>query len=87
MIRRLFPALLVLVSSFASAAEELRGENDVVYARFGDREVSLDWTRPDDEEVRPGVGVDVECPVNGLAEAPAPGVAGEDEVHDRVRVR
>lgn len=55
MIRRLFPALLVLVSSFASAAEELRGENDVVYARFGDREVSLDWTRPDDEEVRPGI--------------------------------
>lgn len=34
---------------------ELRVERDVVYARFGEREVHLDWFRPDDEKLRPGI--------------------------------
>ncbi|MDF1861784.1 MAG: alpha/beta hydrolase [Verrucomicrobiales bacterium] len=34
---------------------DLRSENDVVYAKFGDREVQLDWFRPANEETLPGI--------------------------------
>lgn len=34
---------------------ELRSEKGVAYAKFGDREVHLDWFRPDDEKTYPGI--------------------------------
>ncbi len=46
--------LLVLISVGVDAGE-VESTHDVVYAQYGDRELHLDWFRPDDDKIYPGV--------------------------------
>ncbi|MCG8601292.1 MAG: alpha/beta hydrolase [Verrucomicrobiales bacterium] len=50
------PAFLFLCSiAIGDEQGELRIRTDVAYAKFGGREVHLDWFRPDDKNVYPGI--------------------------------
>lgn len=55
MTRIIIALALLLVSLFPTKAGELRETTNVAYARFGEHEVLLDWYRPDDERVYPGI--------------------------------
>lgn len=49
-------ALVLLVSSaFADETSSLKQGGEVVYASYVDRELHLDWVRPDNDEIYPGI--------------------------------
>lgn len=52
-----FLITLTLIATAAAFSEEplLKAESEVVYARYGEREMHLEWYRPDDEAVYPGI--------------------------------
>jgi pectinesterase len=50
--RTFLRGLLILISGGSLAAEEAR---DVVFATYGERELQLDWFRPDNEAICPGI--------------------------------
>lgn len=52
---RPFVLPLLLCAGFVRSEEPLREAREVEYAAFGDRAVELDWFRPDNESVLPGI--------------------------------
>lgn len=53
---RALSILSILAIATAGLAEEsVKAVTDVTYAKVGERELKLDWFRPDDEETYPGI--------------------------------
>ncbi|MDF1738319.1 MAG: alpha/beta hydrolase [Verrucomicrobiales bacterium] len=50
----LLTGLMLLISAGAGAVE-LKATHEVAYAKYGERELLLDWFRPDDDKIYPGV--------------------------------
>lgn len=52
--RILLTGLILLISAGAGAVE-VKATHGVAYAEYGERELLLDWFRPDDDKIYPGV--------------------------------
>jgi acetyl esterase/lipase len=53
--KSLLPVVLLFTCAFADETLPLKQVGEVVYASYGDRELHLDWVRPDDEKIYPGI--------------------------------